>query len=458
MARIARGSEWVAETPPEEELTAHHPVEGNDMSQSKNLREQRAKLVTDAQAILRQNVISAEDRKRFDKMMSDADVMKDQIDQMEARASVDADAREGRRTIVDKYDARYESSEERAVRRDFQNYLVTGDVSPALQKRRAQYRDTDSSGQAAGSQSISYTAGAAGGYFVPAGFVYDVDVAAKYYAPLMNGSAFRILETATGAVLPYPTSNDTTQSASLLAENTQAVEDPITMGQVTFGAFKYTSKVVRVSLELLQDSAFDFSAFLTDQFGIRFGRAYERDFTTGAGGGNAPTGILTALNVLDLPEVIAQGANANSGNAGDTGSNSIGTVDLTALEHSVDPTYRSRGKWMFHDTTLRQLKQLLDKFGRPIWLPGIAVNAPDTLYGYPYVINQQIPTIAPNAPTVLFGDLSKFIIRKVREMSVLRLVERYADYGQVGFIAFSRVDSNLVDAGTHPINQLIMHS
>jgi predicted phage gp36 major capsid-like protein len=43
-------------------------------------------------------------------------------------------------------------------------------------------------------------------------------------------------------------------------------------------------------------------------------------------------------------------------------------------------------------------------------------------------------------------------------MSVLRLVERYADYGQVGFIAFSRVDSNLVDAGTHPIAQLIQHS
>jgi HK97 family phage major capsid protein len=428
------------------------------MSQSKVLREQRAKLVNDAQAILRQNEISATDRNKFDRMMADADEMKNRIDQMEARSAVEDDLKAGKYSSVDRYDARYESAEERSVRRDFQNYLRTGDVSPALNKRKAEYRGTDSQGQAAGSQSISYTAGAAGGYFVPAGFVYDVDVATKYYAPLMNGSAFRILETATGAVLPYPTSNDTSQSASLLAENTQAVEDPLTMGQVTFGAFKYTSKVVRVSLELLQDSAFDFGAFLTDQFGIRFGRAYERDFTTGAGGGNAPTGILTALNLLDLPEVVAQGANANSGNAGDTGANSIGTVDLTELEHAVDPTYRSRGKWMFHDQTLRQLKQLLDKFGRPIWLPGIAVNAPDTLYGYPYVINQQMPQIAPNAPTVLFGDLTKFIIRKVREMSVLRLVERYADFGQVGFIAFSRVDSNLVDAGTHPIQQLIQHS
>jgi HK97 family phage major capsid protein len=424
------------------------------MSQSKQLREQRMKLVTDAQAILRQNEISPADRAKFERMMNEADEMKTKIDTMEARSATDEALSSGRYSAVDRYDARFESGPEREYRRSFSNYLRRGDVD----RRMVEHRDTDAQGQAAGSQSISYTAGAAGGYFVPAGFVYDVDVATKFYAPLMNGQSFRVLETATGAVLPYPTSNDTTQQAIPLAENTQANENPLTMGQVTFGAYKFTSQVVRVSLELLQDSAFDFEAFLTDQFGVRFGRAYEKYFTIGAGNGSVPTGILTALNGLDLPEVIAAGANANSGNAGDTGANSIGTQDLVNLEHSVDPTYRSRGKWMMHDTTVRQLKNLLDKFGRPIWLPGIAVNAPDTILSYPYVTNQQIPQIAPNAPTVLFGDLSKFIIRKVREMSVLRLVERYADYGQVGFIAFSRVDSNLVDAGTNPINQLLMHS
>jgi hypothetical protein len=38
-------------------------------------------------------------------------------------------------------------------------------------------------------------------------------------------------------------------------------------------------------------------------------------------------------------------------------------------------------------------------------------------------------------------------------MSGLRLNERYADFGQVGFIAFMRIDGNLVDAGTHPIRK-----
>jgi HK97 family phage major capsid protein len=423
------------------------------MSQSKALRERRAKLVSDAQAILRKQTISTEDRARFDTMMDDAEVLKGQIDSMERTVIADEEVRSGARSGFDRYGARHESNTEREVRRDFVDFIRRGTVSSRLAERR----DTDSQGQAAGSQTISYTSGAAGGYFVPAGFVYDVDVATKYYAPLMNGECFRVLETATGSVLPYPTNNDTGVEAASLAENTSAVEAPAVMSNVTFGAFKYTSNIVRVSLELLQDSAFDIEAFLKDLFAIRFGRAYEQAFTTGTGT-NQPTGILTALNALDLPEVVAAGSNANSGNAGDTGANSIGTADLTQLEHSVDPSYRRNARWMFHDNTLRQLKQLLDKFGRPIWLPGIAVNAPDTLYGYPYTINQSMPKIAPNAPTVLFGDMQKFIIRKVREMSVLRLVERYAEYGQIGFVAFSRVDSDLVDAGTHPIQQLVMHS
>jgi HK97 family phage major capsid protein len=62
--------------------------------------------------------------------------------------------------------------------------------------------------------------------------------------------------------------------------------------------------------------------------------------------------------------------------------------------------------------------------------------------------------IAPNNTTIVYGDFSKFIIRRVREMSVMRLVERYADFGQVGLLSFGRYDSNLVDAGTHPLNVL----
>ncbi len=133
-------------------------------------------------------------------------------------------------------------------------------------------------------------------------------------------------------------------------------------------------------------------------------------------------------------------------------------MDLVNLKHSVDPSYRQRVGYMFHDNTLGQLKRILDKFGRPLWTPGIAVGEPSTINGYQYSINQAMPQIAPSATTMAFGDFSKFIIRRVSQMSVRRLGERYAEFDEVSFLAFERVDSRLMDAGTHLINVLVQRS
>ena len=61
-----------------------------------------------------------------------------------------------------------------------------------------------------------------------------------------------------------------------------------------------------------------------------------------------------------------------------------------------------------------------------------------------------MPQIAPGNTTMAFGDFSKFVVRCVSSMSVKRLAELYAASDEVGFLAFERVDSNLLDAGTHP--------
>jgi HK97 family phage major capsid protein len=52
---------------------------------------------------------------------------------------------------------------------------------------------------------------------------------------------------------------------------------------------------------------------------------------------------------------------------------------------------------------------------------------------------------AANAYSILFGDMSRFKVRKVGEgFSLMRLVERYADYLQVAFQGWGRLDSNLI--------------
>lgn len=281
---------------------------------------------------------------------------------------------------------------------------------------------------------------------VPQGFYRDIESALKYYGPMTEVS--KILDTATGAPLPYPTSNDTAQAATIVGEGAQVNEQDVTVSNVTFGAWKLSSGLVKVSLELLQDADFDLENFLKEKFSERFGRGLNSFFTNGTGT-SQPTGFMTAATAGPT----AVGSSGNTGGS-ETGATSIGTDDLVALEHSIDPWYRPGAIYQLNDDTLKKLKQIKDKFGRPIY-ESPQNGQPALLNGYPFRINNDLPTVAANAKTVAFGNFQKYLIRRVKEMSVLRLVERYADYGQVGFIAFARYDANLLDAGTHPIKYLV---
>lgn len=208
---------------------------------------------------------------------------------------------------------------------------------------------------------------------------------------------------------------------------------------------------MKVSLELLQDSAFDINNFLVEQFAIRFGRGLSSYFTTGTGSANSqPNGLLTAATAGPT----ATGSSANTGGS-ETGANSIGTADIVELEHSVDRDYRQGAVYMMHDSTLKALKKLVDKYGHPLLWESARDGAPEKINGYPVVVNNNMPTIATGAKTVLFGNPQKYAIRRVKEIGVLRLSERFADFGQVGFLAFARYDANLLDAGTHPFKYLV---
>jgi HK97 family phage major capsid protein len=248
--------------------------------------------------------------------------------------------------------------------------------------------------------------------------------------------ACTVIRTGSGAALPFPTVNDTTQSGVLLAENVAATEAGVTFGQMVLNSYKYSSKYVLVSVELLQDSSINVAEFLGSALGTRIGRITNRDFTLGTGSAN-PNGIVNA---------------ATLGKTGATGQQaSVIYADLVDLEHSVDPAYRAGARFMMHDQSLKVIKKLVDSQGRPLWMPGLVGGAPDTILGYPFTINQDLATMATSAKSILFGDFSKYIIRDVAEVSVLRLDERFAEFHQVAFLAFARVDGDLLDAGTNPI-------
>jgi len=246
-----------------------------------------------------------------------------------------------------------------------------------------------------------------------------------------------IMTTDGGEPLNWPTVNDTGNQGVVIAEATApAAADPA-FSVVTWNAYKVSSQEIIVNRELIEDNQVRLISRLAGMLGERLGREENRLFTVGTGTAQ-PTGIMVAAT-----------------NGVTTASSSAIIYDeLIDLEHSVDPAYRSASnRYMFHDATLQLIRKLKDSNGLYLWNSGAVSGVPASLNGYGYTINQDMDvydgTIGQNV--VVYGDMKAFKIRRVRGQRLVVTNELYARTDQVGFFAWVRVDSNLLDAGTNPV-------
>ena len=267
-----------------------------------------------------------------------------------------------------------------------------------------------------------------GGYNVPIELMNEIDIALLAFGGMMEVS--RILTTAGGGTLNWPTLDDTSAKAVIVAEAGSTTVQDMTFGRVQFGAYTYRD-LVKLSLEFLQDEATNVVGELGALLGTRFARALNEHFTTGDGS-SKPTGFVGSAGTVT-------GASASA----------ITADDIFDLLHGVDPAYRGMpsAAFMMNDSTLKAIKKLTigTSDDRPLWVPSLRDGEPSTLLGKPYVINQDMADIGASAKPIAFGDWSKYIIRRVREVNIRRLDERFADDLSVGFLAFARYDGKLIN-------------
>jgi len=284
-------------------------------------------------------------------------------------------------------------------------------------------------------RALSSQIGASGGFTVGDGLLQSLEVALLAWGGMRQVA--EVIRTSTGATIPYPTTNDTSNTGELIAENTAVSTQDVTFGAVNLSAHQYSSKMVKVPVTLLEDSAFNIPTLLGGMLGERLGRITNTHFTTGDGAAK-PRGITT---------MSTAGKTAASATA-------ITMDEILDLIDSVDEAYLNGASFMFKRATLTALRKLKNGDGDYLWQRGVG-GAPDQLWGFPYTTNTDMPSIATGAKTVLFGQLSKYKIREVNSLRLRRLVERYAEYDQEAFVAFIRNDGVLVDAGTHPVKHLV---
>ncbi len=283
---------------------------------------------------------------------------------------------------------------------------------------------------------MSVGTSAQGGYTVPTEVATSVADALKAYGGMRSVS--EVFRTAAGNDINFPTSDGTSETGELIGENTTATGADPSFGVATLKTYKFSSKIVAVPFELLQDTSIDMEAFIRGRLVTRLGRITNTKFTVGSGTGE-PNGVVTA---------------AGSGKVGTTGqTTTVIYDDLVDLVHSVDPAYRALGacRFMMNDASLKVIRKLKDTAGRPIFLPGydgLAGAMPDSLLGYPIQINQDIATMAANAKSILFGDFTFYKIRDVMDIQMFRFDDSaYIKLGQIGFLAWMRSGGNFVDVG-----------
>ena len=263
-----------------------------------------------------------------------------------------------------------------------------------------------------------------GGYLVPEEFENQIVTGLEETNVIR--SIAKVITTSAERKIPIAATHSIAQWT---LENAAYTESNPTFDQKTVDSFKLTD-LVKVSVELLQDSYFDLEAYIVQEFARAFGAAEEEAFCIGTGTGQ-PTGIFNATN---------------GGHVGVTaGSATAITLDnLLDLIYALKAPYRKNAKFLMKDTTVSAIRKLKDNNGAYLWQPSVQANQPDKLLGYDLYTSPYVPEPAAGALPIAFGDFHNYWIADRTGRTVQKLIELYAGNGQVGFIATERVDGKII--------------
>ena len=264
-----------------------------------------------------------------------------------------------------------------------------------------------------------------GGYTVPGEFER------RLIQGLEENNIFRqmahVIRTSSGT-RKIPIANDTME-ASWIDEGEEIPETTTKFAQTTLSAYKMGA-MIRVSNELLNDSAFDIAAYIADRFGKAMGRAEEKAFIVGTGD-KQPTGL---LNDTVGAETGATAASPTS----------VTFDDIFRLYYSLKSPYRAKAAFLCNEELLLQLMMLKDGQGNYIWRPALDIGKPDTILGRPIYTSGFMPGVAKGNKVMTFGDYSYYWVADRASRTFRRLNELFAANDQVGFMTTQRVDGKLI--------------
>ncbi|MCL1965315.1 MAG: phage major capsid protein, partial [Firmicutes bacterium] len=320
------------------------------MSKIIELREKRAKAWDAAKAFLDtkrgdNGLLSAEDTATYDKMEADVVALGKEIERLERQAVMDAElAKATSAPITNKPTG--DSGEEKTGRasgeykKSFWNAMRGRNTTVVLNALQV---GTDSEG----------------GYLVPEEF--ETRLVQSLEEENIIRQLVTVITTGGDRKIPVVAAKGT---ASWVDEEGAIPESDDSFGQISLGAFKLAT-MIKVSEELLNDSAFDLESYIAQGFGNRIGNREEEGFLAGNGTGK-PTGVFNATGGAQVGVTTASAT-------------SITLDEVLDLFYSLKSPYRRNAAFIMNDATVKAIRKLKDSTGQYLWQPSIKEATPDTI-------------------------------------------------------------------------------
>lgn len=381
----------------------------------KKLVETRNKLIADMRAIIDKNPggLDSEKEAQYAKMEKDFEATDKQIKRMsaliEAEAHLNAPASKPltnaatdkpvneddyKKVFFDmiRYGSENMSAESKALLAGYQNALETGTPNK-------------------------------GGYLVPTVIANEIISGLNAYSWIRSLSS--VMQTSSETNIPL---DESIPTFGWIAENGAYGETDITLGQKVLSAYK-TGGIIKISEELLQDSAFNIDAHLRGKIIAGLDAAEEPAFLTGDGIGK-PTGVVTSAGTGVTAAAI----------------NAITSDEVVDFVYSVKPRYREGAVIVASSDWIKAVRKLKDSNGQYLWQPSYRAGEPDTIMGKPYRESEYLPALATGATPAVIANFRYYQIGDRGGMYIQRLEELYSGTGQVGYRVRKRTDGVLTIA------------
>lgn len=420
------------------------------------MREARAKAVTDARAILNKvgvekREMSAEETQSYDKAMGEFDRLTGEVDKIEKRETAEKRLADAEKILGEKAEPRTRSSpgdtpgngggaearevswrlasgEERRValegqratkeyRSAFEVYLSSGRATAGLESRES--RDLAADSMVDGGYLIAPTQ-------MLANILKGVDNLAvvRQYATVMQVRGAQSLG--------VPTMTADVSDADWTSEIQTGTKDT----SLKFGKRELNptplAKRALISRKLLRSGVQSVESFVGSRLAYKFGISEEKAFLTGTGA-NQPLGLFTAS-----ADGISTGRDVVTGSA--TAILADGLIDA---KFALKAQYwgRPSTRWLFHRDAMKQIRKLKGSDNNYLWAPGLTAGEPDRVLDIPYTISEYVPnTFTTGLYVGLLGDLSFYWIAEAMAFEIQRLNELYAESNQVGYIGRQELD------------------